>query len=58
MGIVSRYNFGEGRTRFIAADDQNAAHHHQLVCERCFKVIKYSDFIEDERNLYSRVEFV
>lgn len=58
MGIVSRYNFGEGRTRFIAADDQNAAHHHQLVCERCFKVIKYSDFIEDERNLYSRVESV
>lgn len=58
MGIVNRYNFGEGRTRFIAAENQNAEHYHQLVCERCYKVIKYSDFNEDERELYRKVEAV
>ena len=58
MGIVNRYNFGEGRARYIAAEDQTAEHHHQLVCERCYKVIKYSDFIEDERELYQKVESV
>ena len=58
MGIVNRYNFGEGRARYIAADDEQAEHHHQLVCERCFKVIKYSDFLEDERELYRKVESV
>jgi Fur family ferric uptake transcriptional regulator len=58
MGIVDRYNFGEGRARYIAAEDKSAEHHHQLVCERCFKVINYSDFIEDEQELYRRVEAV
>ena len=58
MGIVNRYNFGEGRTRYIAAEDQHAVHHHQLVCQSCFRVIKYSDFIEDEKELYRKVESV
>ncbi|MDC7226207.1 MAG: Fur family transcriptional regulator [Spirochaetales bacterium] len=58
MGIVNRYNFGEGRARYIAAEDQTAEHHHQLICERCYKVIKYSDFSEDERELYKKVESV
>ncbi len=58
MGLVTRYNFGEGRARYILADDQSAAHHHQLVCEKCFRVVKYSDFIEDEIDLYRKVESV
>ncbi len=58
MGIVNRYNFGEGKARYIAAEDQRAEHHHQLVCERCYKVIRYTDFIEDERELYRKVESV
>jgi len=58
MGIVNRYNFGDGSARFMAAEDQHSRHHHQLVCEKCFKVIKYSDFIEDEQELYRRVEAV
>ena len=58
MGIVNRYNFGEGKARYIAAEDQTAEHHHQLVCDRCYKVIKYSDFSEDERDLYRKVETV
>ena len=37
---------------------RTAEHHHQLVCERCYKVVKYSDFIDDERELYKKVESV
>lgn len=58
LGIASRYNFGEGKARYIASEDMHAEHHHQLVCERCYKVIKYSDFNEDERELYRKVESV
>ena len=58
LGIVNRYNFGEGKARYIAAEEQEAEHHHQLVCEQCYKVIKYSDFSEEELELYRKVESV
>ena len=58
MGIVNRYNFGDGCARYITAEDQSSEHHHQLVCENCFRVIRYSDFMEDEQELYRRVEAV
>ena len=58
MGIVNKHNFGEGRGRYIVAEDQTAEHHHQLVCDQCYKVIKYSDFNDDERELYRKVEAV
>ncbi len=56
MGIVNRYNFGEGKARYIAAELNPAEHHHQLVCEHCYKVIKYSDFSEEEIELYHKVK--
>ncbi|MBI9107272.1 MAG: transcriptional repressor [Spirochaetales bacterium] len=58
MGIVNRYNFGDGCARFIIAEEQTSEHSHQLVCEKCFKVVKYSDFVKDELDLFRRVESV
>lgn len=58
MGIVHRYNLGDGCARFMAAEDQSAGHYHQLVCEKCYKVIKYSDFSREEEELFRKVESV
>lgn len=56
LGIANRYNFGEGKARYIAAQDESAEHQHQLVCEKCYRVVRYSDFNEDEQELYRRTE--
>lgn len=56
IGIVSRYEFGEGKARYELAEESGDTHHHQIVCEKCFKVIRYSDFSKEECDMYSRME--
>lgn len=57
MGIVTRFEFGEGKARFELADrGDDDEHHHLLVCSHCYRVIKYKDFTEEELKLYSKIE--
>lgn len=60
MGMVTRYEFGEGKARFELAEqmhhDEEDEHYHQLVCTNCFKVIKYSDFSDQELELMNKIE--
>ena len=38
MGIVSKFEFGEGRARYELSETASyVEHHHVLVCKRCFR---------------------
>ena len=57
MGLVEKFEFGEGKARYKLTDkDQMKEHHHLLICSSCYRVIRYSDFSDEERKLYSDVE--
>lgn len=43
MGMVQRFDFGDGAARFelMGADDDG--HHHHLVCVRCTEIVELED---------------
>jgi len=48
MGIIFKFGFGDGRSRYELADKTTKGHHRHLVCTRCGRIIDYSDFMEKE----------
>lgn len=56
MGMVYKFDFGDGRARYELAEGPNARHHHHLVCTTCSRIIDYEDFIEDEVKVLTQVE--
>ena len=49
IGMVVKFDFGEGRSKYELSEQYNGkGHHHHLVCKKCFRVIDYSDFMQDE----------
>ncbi len=57
MGLVSKFEFGEGKARYeLTERGQREKHNHLLVCSHCFRVIKYSDFSEEEKKVYADIE--
>jgi len=58
MGMISRHDFGDGRSRYELIGDLKSKHHHHLVCLSCGKIIDYSDFIDEEIKLFDKLEKV
>ena len=57
MGIVFRFDFGDGKARYeLAEGPKGVRHHHHLVCEKCGRIIDYTDFIEEEKELLDKTE--
>jgi len=57
MGIVQKFDFGEGKARYeLVGNPQKDFHHHHLVCTRCKKIIDYTNFLEDEKELIKKTE--
>jgi len=57
MGVVYKFDFGDGRARYeLSERTDGAQHHHHLVCTKCGRIIDYTDFIDEERELLSRTE--
>ena len=56
LGIVTRFEFGEGKARYELSENKEGSHHHQIVCEKCYKVINYSDFTDEECEFHSLME--
>jgi Fur family ferric uptake transcriptional regulator len=57
MGVVAKFDFGDGRSRYeISESPENPKHHHHLVCTNCKRIIDYTDFINDELELLKRTE--
>ncbi|MCK4248193.1 MAG: transcriptional repressor [Candidatus Omnitrophica bacterium] len=56
MGFVFKFDFGGGRSRYELAEGPNTKHHHHLVCNKCNRIIDYSDFIDKEVELLKHTE--
>ncbi len=57
LGLVFKFDFGDGKARYeLTEGPKGAHHHHHLVCTGCKRVIDYTDFIDDELELLHRTE--
>lgn len=43
MGMVERFDFGDGVARFELVDDAVQGHHHHLVCVQCTAVVEIAE---------------
>jgi Fur family ferric uptake transcriptional regulator len=43
MGLVQKFDFGDGTARFELVLDSDHGHHHHLVCTICAKVIEIEE---------------
>ncbi len=48
MGLVARYDFGDGIARFEVIREGHPVHHHHLVCTSCSEVIEIPDCMAAE----------
>ena len=57
IGLVHKFDFGDGRARYeLNKDSKNENHHHHLICMNCHRVIDYTDFIEEDVELLKKTE--
>jgi Fur family ferric uptake transcriptional regulator len=43
MGIVKRFDFGDGTARFELIQEGDDGHHHHLVCTRCSEIVELDE---------------
>lgn len=43
MGMVKRFDFGDGTARFELVGENDDGHHHHLVCIRCSEVVEIEE---------------
>lgn len=43
MGMVKRFDFGDGAGRFELVGENDDGHHHHLVCTRCAEVVEIDE---------------
>ncbi len=58
MGLVSKIDPGDGKARYQLREEdrEEAPHQHLLICSSCYRVIKYSDFSDEERHTLHSIE--
>ena len=57
MGLVFKFDFGDGRARYeLSEGPKGERHHHHLVCTNCGRVVDYTDFIDEEIELLKQTE--
>jgi Fur family ferric uptake transcriptional regulator len=48
MGMVKRFDFGDGAARFELVGEGDDGHHHHLVCTRCAEVVEIGECFPGE----------
>jgi Fur family ferric uptake transcriptional regulator len=48
LGMVKRFDFGDGIARFELVVEAAGAHHHHLVCRRCAHVVEIKECFSDD----------
>ena len=48
MGLVKRYDFGDGTARFELVEGEGDHHHHHLVCRHCHTIVEVEDCFPTE----------
>ena len=56
MGMVTRFDFGDGRARYELVEGPGSEHHHHLICTNCKRIIEYTEFIDEEMEFLKRAE--
>lgn len=57
MGIVQKFDFGEGKARYeLINNSQSKEHHHHLVCVRCKTIVDYYDFVDEELEFIKKTQ--
>ena len=57
MGLVAKFEFGDGRARYeLTKGSKEPMHHHHLICTNCGRVINYTDYMEEEKELIKKIE--
>ncbi len=59
MGMVKRFDFGDGIARFELLEEGDDGHHHHLVCTRCAEIIELDEcsMTESEERIAARNGF-
>jgi len=55
MGLVCKFDFGDGRAKYELISDKKG-HHHHLICKNCGCVIDYDSFLDEETGLVKKIE--
>jgi Fur family transcriptional regulator, ferric uptake regulator len=58
IGIVVKFDFGDKRARYELAEGMQGGkpHHHHLLCTLCGRIVDYSDFMNEEKELLGQTE--
>jgi Fur family transcriptional regulator, ferric uptake regulator len=48
LGMVRRFDFGDGSARFELVEEGETKHHHHLICTQCAEVVKVEECIAPE----------
>jgi len=57
MGLVVRFDFGDKRARYELAEGPSGPnHHHHLVCTSCGRIVDYTEFVHEEKDLIQKAE--
>ena len=48
MGMVKRFDFGDGASRFELVGENDDGHHHHLVCTKCSVVVEIGECFPGE----------
>jgi len=57
MGIVQKFDFGDGKARFELVNNPGGKkHHHHLVCLRCKAIVDYTEFLDDELEFIGKTQ--
>ncbi len=52
VGMLQKFEFGDGKARYeLVHDHVTENHHHHLVCLHCKTIIDYDDFLDEELEL-------
>ncbi|MDP8258177.1 MAG: transcriptional repressor [Candidatus Aadella gelida] len=56
MGVVVKFDFGDGRARYELTEGTKSKHHHHLICTSCNRIVEYTDFMDEEMEFLKRAE--
>ena len=56
IGLVYKFDFGDGCSRYELSAGPNTKHHHHLICSNCGRVIDYEELINEESKLLKKTE--
>lgn len=48
MGMVKRFDFGDGAARFELVGENDDGHHHHLVCTKCSEVVEIDECFPEQ----------